>query len=119
TMAVATPTAVARPVRKRSRSVQVTSAPDGARSVLTKASTACAFAACGLPPALEPDPAEPEQSGAEQCERDGVRQEGTPAVVLSRTEPDGRNAGSRSGRGVKDGGHPGAEGAGPEAQTPR
>ena len=53
-MAVAAPTAVALPVRKRSRSVQTTSVPAGASIVFTNASAAMPFAASALP-ALKPN----------------------------------------------------------------
>jgi hypothetical protein len=59
TMAVAAPTAVARPVLRRSSSVQTTSVAIGANMVLTKASAAEALDASALPPL---NPNQPNQS---------------------------------------------------------
>ena len=84
-MAVAAPTAVTRPPRSRSISVQVASVAAGASSVLVNASAAVG-ARRQRAAGVEAEPAEPQQAGAEHRERHVVRQDRVPPVILARAD---------------------------------
>ena len=68
--------------------VQTTSVAIGANIVLVKASAADAIGA-ERAAAVEAEPAEPEQAGAEQREGHVLRNDRLPRVILARAEHDG------------------------------
>ena len=113
TIPVPTPTAVARPVRASSISIQTTIVAAGARNVFTKASAAALFAPSALP-GVEAEPPEPQECSTEQHVRDVVREERLPSVIAARPEHERRRERSRGRVDVDDG----APGVIEDAQRP-
>ena len=102
TMAVAPPTAVTRPTRTRSISVQVASVAAGARKRVRKREGGRRVCRQGAA-RIEPEPAEPQQPGAQQGEGDVVGQHRVTSVVFARAHDERRHQCGRRRVDVHDG----------------